>query len=111
MKNLIVFLILSTPVWAQKAAVVNGVPPGMSVTTSGILQGTPTAFGTYQFTVQVCDAQTPPSCANAPVTILISPQPISINPIVLPSGMANVPYAPQQFSASGGLAPYTWKAQ
>jgi Putative Ig domain len=48
-------------------------PPGLSLTTNGQITGTPTAAGTYPFTVQVTDSATPTaSTAQANLSITIA---------------------------------------
>ena len=52
-------------------------PPGLSLATDGAITGTPTARGTYEFTLRVTDSGTPPDAAQLTAT---SDQTITIAP-------------------------------
>lgn len=81
-------------------------PPGLSLTTGGVLSGTPTTSGTYSFTVQVFDRFNAPGSRSFSVTVAAASV-ISITPTSI-SGL-KVGYAfSQQFTATGGTAPYLW---
>ena len=82
-------------------------PSGMSLSTSGVLSGTPTsAPGTYNVTISASDAN---GCTGSRIYgIVINCPTISINAPPLPSGTKGVEYTVQQLTASAGTAPYTW---
>lgn len=83
------------------------IPPGMTLSSSGTLSGTPSKAGTYTFSVKVTDANG--STAVETVTLTISAQPVIITtPSPLPAGMISVQYPPQILSATGGFAPYAY---
>lgn len=46
-------------------------PPGLSLSRDGTISGTPTAAGTYSFTVQVWDSQRPAQTVQRPLSIAI----------------------------------------
>ena len=46
-------------------------PPGIGLSTAGVLSGTPTATGTYPFTVQVVDSGSPQQTATQPLSITV----------------------------------------
>ncbi|TKB63775.1 MAG: hypothetical protein E8D47_12765, partial [Nitrospira sp.] len=50
-----------------------GLPPGLTLSPSGLLSGTPTTAGTPNFIVQVQDAGTPTQTANRTLSLTISP--------------------------------------
>jgi len=55
-------------------------PPGISLTASGFLQGTPTAGGVYTFTVNLTDSSTPPkSVSSGSLILTVAPQPPTID--------------------------------
>jgi hypothetical protein len=91
-------------------------PPGLTLSTTpggsaGLLSGTPTAAGTYNFTVTMTDAGG--RCtASKSYTVTISPPPcgtITITPADL--GSLKVGQAVNvDLEASGGTAPYTFSA-
>jgi len=82
-------------------------PPGLSLTTDGIISGTPTTIGSYDFTVKVVDSQTPTQAVQT------APLGISINPVLtlvstpLPSGLVGSNYS-ATITASNGVPPYTY---
>ncbi|PZQ18412.1 MAG: autotransporter outer membrane beta-barrel domain-containing protein [Rhodanobacter denitrificans] len=80
-------------------------PTGLSMSTSGQLSGTPTASGSFTFTVIAEDdnAQT----GSQAYTLDVAPPTLTLLPATLPNGLAGTAYS-QQFTASGGLAPYTY---
>ena len=62
MKNkcffLAAILAMAVSTYAQNVkpkTAIPGLPPGITLSTSEVLSGTPTAFGVYDFTVKVCD--------------------------------------------------------
>jgi len=88
-------------------AVSNGtLPPGLSLT-NGILAGTPTQIGTFNFTVKATDAN---SCQGTRAyTLVIDCATITVNPAnpTLPAGVTGTTYN-QNFTATGGTGPYTF---
>jgi large repetitive protein len=86
-----------------------GLPPGLSMSSSGAISGTPTATGNYSFGVFVFDPPTQ-GFASGNFSITIVPPVITISPSTLPDGEVNVRYS-QTFTASGGTAPYSFTAQ
>ncbi len=80
-------------------------PPGLSLNSAGVIYGTPTASGTFTFTVQVVDAESPPQAAPAQLDITINV--IAITTHSLAGGTVNVPYS-ASLAAIGGSPPYTW---
>ena len=85
-----------------------GLPAGMSVSSAGVLSGTPGATGTFTFNVQVTDT----TLATAPSPVSLS---ITINPV--PSITATSPLATwtqdlvgynQSVTATGGTGALTW---
>jgi len=89
-------------------------PPGIFLpgvgTPNGVelIQGMPTATGTYNFTVTAKDSSSSQQTASQPLSITINPAPLSIiTPTSLPSGTVGASYA-QSVEATGGTLPYTW---
>jgi hypothetical protein len=85
-------------------------PPGLNLDpTSGVISGMTTMVGTYPFTVQVSDSQSPPATASAPFSIAVNATltQLSIVTTSLPSGTQNQTYS-AMLAATGGLTPYTW---
>jgi Putative Ig domain len=48
------------------------VPPGLTLSTAGVISGTPTTTGTFTFTVRVTDSAQPSKTDTARVTIKIA---------------------------------------
>lgn len=81
-------------------------PPGLSLSSSGTISGTPTTAGTASFTVQVADSSTPPLTSTKALSIAVGTA-VTITTTNIPNGQVNVAYN-QILQASGGTTPYTW---
>lgn len=84
-------------------------PAGMTLDAStGALAGTPTVAGTFNFSVTATDSTTGTAgtVTNA-YTITVSAPTITVNPPVLPAGIAGVPYT-HVLNAVGGTAPHAF---
>ena len=79
-------------------------PPGVSLTVTGTLSGTPTTPGTFPFTLTVTDNLKKSASAN--YQILVRPA-LSADLQTLAPATAAQSYA-AALSASGGTSPYTW---
>ena len=71
---------------------------------NGVFSGTPTQAGTFNFTVQVTDSLS--NTASGAFQLVISPN-IAISPGNLGNADNGLAYS-VTFSATGGVAPYTW---
>ena len=81
----------------------NGLPPGMTLSSAGVLSGTPTTSGNYNFNFCVNDG-TDTVCEGQNVNVYV----IQISsPGVLPNATQNTAYN-YTLTASGGTAPYTF---
>ena len=78
-------------------------PTGLTLSSSGVLNGTPTATGSYTFTVTATDSVG--SSASQSYTITINP-PITLGPGSLPADTANVAYH-ATITAGGGTGSVT----
>ncbi len=88
-------------------SVAGPLPPGLALdAATGRIAGTPTAAGTYAFTVQVTDAVAG-SATRALSIAIAAPPALSIATTSLPGGTQGVAYA-ATLVASGGVAPLTW---
>jgi hypothetical protein len=104
----------------------NGAPPapGLTLSSAGLISGTPTASGGTLRTYRVTDAanQSTPKDLNisieaaassvsgagiASITAGIQSSP-TIMPFTLSNGTVNVAYPTIQLAATGGVSPYTW---
>ncbi len=66
-------------------------PPGVSVSAGGVISGTPTVAGTYNFVVQVTDSASPADTATKALSITVAPG-FGIVTSSLPSGRVGVGY-------------------
>ncbi|MGA8877192.1 MAG: Ig domain-containing protein [Candidatus Korobacteraceae bacterium] len=83
-------------------------PPGLSLTTDGIISGTPTTTGAFSFTVQCVDSQTPTKAgATQGFMITINP-PLSLASVTLASGQVGGSYG-QSIVAANGVQPYAYE--
>jgi hypothetical protein len=84
-------------------------PSGLSLNgATGAITGTPTAAGTFTFTITATDATGCFGSRLYSVSIASTGCPvITLSPTTLPPGTTLFPYA-QQITASGGTAPYTF---
>ena len=74
-------------------------PPGLTIG-GGLISGTPTAAGSFPFTVQVTDAGG--AMATADLSIMIDAPPLAVATSSLPSGTVGAAYS-QTLSATGGI--------
>ncbi len=83
-------------------------PTGMSLgTTTGMISGTPTVSGTFNFAARVTDSSSPAQTKSAAMTLVVAPSSLTITTSTLPSGTNGTSYS-QTLQASGGTAGYTW---
>ena len=87
-------------------------PPGLILSRTGQVSGTPAAAGVYSFQVQVQDVSLPAPGQQIPGTISLTiqtPPALSITTTSpLPSGTVAAAYS-TGLQATGGIPPYTWR--
>ncbi|HYL78822.1 MAG TPA: putative Ig domain-containing protein [Bryobacteraceae bacterium] len=81
-------------------------PPGTTLSSAGVVSGTPTTPGDFAFTTTVADSAGAVAIkilkvTVAPVTLAI------VTPAPIAAGVAGVPYS-ETFTAAGGKAPIRW---
>jgi Putative Ig domain len=87
----------------------SSLPSGLTLSTAGILSGTPTQTGSFPIIVTATDAN---ACFGNGSTYLLVINPpvcptITVTNPVTTTGVSNAAFS-QTFTASGGLAPYTF---
>ena len=81
-------------------------PPGLSLSASGTIAGSPTMAGTFDFTVKVTDSSSPVQSVSALLSIQITAR-VSITTTSLPGGIVGTAYS-QPLAATGGSGTDTW---
>jgi len=84
---------------------VGSLPPGLTMSIVGSITGTPTAAGTWNFTVKVTDSTAQTSTKALSITVNLPP--LAITTEFLPPATLGSSYF-QNLGASGGRPPYTW---
>lgn len=80
-------------------------PPDLTLAPSGLLSGTLSTSGTFNFTVTATDAG---GCAGSRTySITVTCPTLAITPSLLPDGAVGIPYS-QTFSTVPGLSPFTY---
>ena len=83
-------------------------PPGLILSSAGVLSGTPTTAGTFNFTVTATDANSCTGSKGYGVTIAPSSCPtIMLLPQILPGGTVGTAYS-RTITAMYGTAPYSY---
>lgn len=85
-------------------------PVGVSLSSAGVLSGTPTVPGNYNLSIRSTDSSTgvgAPFSLQQNYTIVVATPAISIDPANVANGTAGIAYS-AQLSASGGVAPYSY---
>ena len=85
-------------------------PPGVTLSTSGILSGAPTSSGAFTFTAQVTDSATPnKSATSGPLNLVVA---ATSTPLAFPAQTLNTAIANAAYSSSltvtGGATPYNF---
>ena len=91
--------------WAAAAG--SALPPSLTLSATGLIDGSPTAAGSYEVVVTVSDASNPAAQTNANYTIVVAPAPLAITTATLANGVIGTSYD-QTIQATGGAAPYVW---
>jgi hypothetical protein len=85
------------------------VPPGLTLSSTGGISGTPTTSGSYSFTAQVRDSVNATSSLTYGVSIAagVTTPPLAVSTASVPGGTAGTAYS-TTLAATGGTSPYTW---
>src|SRR5450830_1195666 len=83
-------------------------PTGMTLSTAGVISGTPTATGVFVFGAQITDSTTPTALTTTKnYSFTVAAPVLVITPASPPAGAVSQAYS-QQFSTSGGTSGYTY---
>jgi uncharacterized protein YhjY with autotransporter beta-barrel domain len=92
------------------AVTAGALPAGVNLSGSGVLSGTPTAGGSFTFTVTATDASGAPGpfSASRAFTLSVGAPSVVLPATVLASGQVGTAYSAALTPASGGIAPYSY---
>jgi hypothetical protein len=82
-----------------------GMPPGLSLSSSGVISGVPMSPGQFVFVAQVSDSFNPSQQVNRTFGVVVNTA-VTITTTTLPNAIQNVPYS-QQLQAIG-VSPFAW---
>ena len=83
-------------------------PPGLTLSSTGTISGTPTSAGNFSFTVTATGSNgSGTGSLSYSLTVASSSTPLTLSPSTLPSATVGTAYS-QTISASGGQSPYTF---
>lgn len=92
------------------AVTAGALPAGLSLSSGGVLSGTPTAGGTFNFTATATDSSPFPGpfAGSRAYTLVVTPPTIVLPATSLAGGTVGTAYADSITAASGGTAPYSY---
>src|SRR5205814_7573639 len=82
----------------------DGLPPGLNLSSAGVISGNPTTPGTFTFNVMVTDSKQKSDTESFTITVVPPP---SITTASLDPGEVAVLYS-LPLAATGGTTPLTW---
>lgn len=88
----------------QFALHAGSLPPGLSLSTSGVVSGTPSALGSYSFTVRLVSGE---SYVDQAVELVVTVPPLTLSQSSLPEGTTGQAYS-AALTAEGGAPPYSF---
>jgi hypothetical protein len=93
-------------------SVTSGLPAGMTMSSSGVLSGTPTDTVDSPFSLQVSvsDSATSPLVTTGTYTVTVAAPTVTVTTSQLVPGVVGVTYPPITLTATGGKGSYTWSA-
>ena len=97
-----------TPAYAWSVAA-GQLPAGLSLSSNGLISGTPTASGITKLVIMVGDSASQTASVNLVLSVAAAAAatPLKINSSELPGATGNQPYS-TTLNATGGTAPYSW---
>lgn len=84
-----------------------GLPPGVTMSGNGTISGTPTATGTFNYTVTITDSAGNTGTVHCSVTVSPMTPPLTLACGSATTGQVGVPYS-SSLVATGGVPPYTF---
>ncbi|HSE96724.1 MAG TPA: putative Ig domain-containing protein [Blastocatellia bacterium] len=98
--------------WFRKGKVkkIGVLPDGITLSSQGVLSGTPNTQATYTFLIRVKDATGKQASKSLTIEVGPPPPPLAIMTEVLPSALQGLPYS-ARLEAGGGAPPYSWSIE
>jgi hypothetical protein len=88
----------------------SALPAGLTLSSAGVISGTPTKAETTTFSIDVTDSSTPTpltQTGNLSITVNAAAGGLTLTPTTLPAAVVNTAYS-STLTAAGGVAPYTF---
>ncbi|MCC4596163.1 putative Ig domain-containing protein [Xanthomonas campestris pv. phormiicola] len=83
-------------------------PVGVQLSPGGVLSGTPTSSGSFNFTATATDSGSSPTSGSRAYTLTVASPTIALPATTLAGGTAGQAYTAAINPATGGIAPYTY---
>lgn len=92
------------------AVTAGALPAGLTLSSGGVLSGTPTAGGTFSFTVTATDSSAFPGpfAGSRAYTLVVTAPTIALPAASLAGGTVSAAYSASITAASGGTSPYSY---
>ncbi|WP_285447438.1 putative Ig domain-containing protein [Xanthomonas sp. LMC-A-07] len=90
------------------AVTAGALPAGLTLSAAGVLSGTPTATGSFNFTATATDSGGSPTSGNRAYTLTVAGATVTLPAASLPAGTAGQAYSGALNPATGGIPPYTY---
>jgi hypothetical protein len=84
-----------------------GLPPGLTLSPTGTLSGTPTTAGAYQLAVTATDLNGATVSGSFSITIA---QKLAVTATAIPNAVVGTAISAVQLTATGGTPPYQWQS-
>ncbi|MFS8396402.1 autotransporter domain-containing protein [Xanthomonas campestris pv. raphani] len=90
------------------AVTAGALPAGLTLSAAGVLSGSPTATGSFNFTATATDSGGSPTSGNRAYTLTVAGATVTLPATSLPAGTAGQAYSGALNPATGGIPPYTY---
>ncbi|WP_425526275.1 putative Ig domain-containing protein [Xanthomonas hortorum] len=91
------------------AVTAGALPAGLTLSAAGVLSGTPTASGTFNFTATATDSGSPTlTSGSRAYALTVAGATVTLPATTLPNGTTGQAYSSALNPATGGIAPYTY---